>query len=175
MDNLPFLPKYLGDLNGNALLSSRDSPDTISLCMIFDVSVWFLKVSQLPAICFSSRSYLQEQHIYLNHSAWKHISPATVLMPLFPILLLQPQVLCNMSRAELIYPDRLALCSSHERAPQWKQGTTLIVLKWEMWNSLWLILLLWHQIQLLQTALEQMTKVLAWAVSAPSGQLPMEI
>jgi len=31
------------------------------------------------------------------------------------------------------------------------------------------------QIQLLQTALEQMTKVLARAVSGPSGQLPMEL
>lgn len=71
-DNPLFLLKYLSDLNGNALLSSRDNPDT--LCMIFDVSVWFLEISQLPAACFSSSRYLQEQHICLNHAAQKHLS-----------------------------------------------------------------------------------------------------
>lgn len=59
-------------LEWNALLSSRDNPDT--LCMIFDVSVWFLEISQLPAACFSSSRYLQEQHICLNHAAQKHLS-----------------------------------------------------------------------------------------------------
>lgn len=49
MTNLPFILKYLGDSNGKALLSSVDSLDTISLCMVFDVSVQFLEISQKAA------------------------------------------------------------------------------------------------------------------------------
>lgn len=119
MDDIPLLPKYLGGFKRNALLSHRNDPGAVSQYMIFDVSVRFLELSQMPAVFFSSRNYLQEQHICLNHPGWKHLGSFCALVPPFPVfLLLQPQALCNVFGAALMFPSRLTLCRRHERAPQ---------------------------------------------------------